>query len=182
MCVEELRPGLWWWTAPHPDWKPESDTPTGWGRDVSSYAVEAGDGIVLIDPLAPPAELAERAIAVAVTCEWHERDSAALTLPVYQPGSTGEPPPGIEAKPTYTDLEIMFWIPEHRAMVFGDIVSVREGRPSVNWTWVEEGHDESEIAPSLRPLLDLPVELILPGHGEPVTGGAHAALAAALER
>jgi hypothetical protein len=179
--MEELRPGLWWWTAPHPDWKPEDAGPTGWDRDVSCYAVETGGAVVLVDPQAPPAELAERAVAVALTCEWHGRDARALALPVYEPGTEGAPPPGLEAKPLHYEHELAFWLPEHRALVFGDVVSVRDGRPGVNWGWIPAGGDPSTIGPALRPLLELPVELLLTGHGPPVREDVHAALARALD-
>jgi hypothetical protein len=38
---EEVRPGLWRWTAHHEEWK----------KEVASFAVEAGSELVLIDPL-----------------------------------------------------------------------------------------------------------------------------------
>jgi hypothetical protein len=44
MEVHELKPGLWRWTAPHPEW---GDTV------VSSAYVEAPDAVVLVDPLVP---------------------------------------------------------------------------------------------------------------------------------
>jgi hypothetical protein len=182
MRMEELRPGLWWWTAPHPDWKPSDAGPTGWGQNVSSYAVQTGDAIVLIDPMAPPGELAERAVAVALTCEWHGRDAKALGLPVYEPGpESSQPPAGLEVKPTHAPYEVAFWLPDHKALVFGDIVS-SEGGLRVNWTWVSEGAESDKIEPALRPLLELPFELVLTGHGPPVTDDARAALEAALQR
>jgi hypothetical protein len=36
--VRELRPGLWHWQAPHPEW--ESTEP--WDQNVSSYAIDEG--------------------------------------------------------------------------------------------------------------------------------------------
>src|SRR5262249_9182581 len=48
--VRELRPGIWHWTAPHPDW----DLEQWWPEVVSSYAIELGDEFVLFDPLAVP--------------------------------------------------------------------------------------------------------------------------------
>jgi hypothetical protein len=39
-----------------------------------------------------------------------------------------------------------------------------------------------ELREALRPLLDLPVELVLVSHGEPVLEHGRAAIAAALER
>ena len=54
VSARELSPGLWRWTAPHPDWTPEKDKPGGWGQQVGCLYLESPEGIVLIDPLAPP--------------------------------------------------------------------------------------------------------------------------------
>ena len=53
----EIRPGLWRWTAPHPEWGPEKRRPGGWGEMVGClyYEPPGGDATVLIDPLAPSA-------------------------------------------------------------------------------------------------------------------------------
>lgn len=60
MEVTQLAEGLWRWTAPHPDWTPESGRPGGWGQMVGCLSYEPPEGMagagafVLIDPLAPP--------------------------------------------------------------------------------------------------------------------------------
>jgi hypothetical protein len=51
--VRELRPGLWHWEAPHPEW--EATEP--WSENVSSYAIDDGERLLLFDPLAVPSEL-----------------------------------------------------------------------------------------------------------------------------
>jgi glyoxylase-like metal-dependent hydrolase (beta-lactamase superfamily II) len=87
--VNELAPGLWHWKAPHPQWRPTEP----WDQNVSSYAVDDGERLLLFDPIAPPAEIegraAEREAAIVLTCPWHERDSQGLVerrgLPVYTP-------------------------------------------------------------------------------------------------
>ena len=43
MEVRSLRPGLWCWSAPHPDWTPAEGGPGGWSRDVWSLYCEAPD-------------------------------------------------------------------------------------------------------------------------------------------
>ena len=48
--MRELRPGLWHWTAPHPQWTPDQP----WPHEVSSYAVDDGSRVLLFDPLAVP--------------------------------------------------------------------------------------------------------------------------------
>jgi glyoxylase-like metal-dependent hydrolase (beta-lactamase superfamily II) len=87
--VRELRPGLWHWSAPHPDWVPSEP----WNQNVSSYAMDDGERLLLFDPLAVPAALealaAGRETAIVLTAPWHERDSeslvALLGVPVYTP-------------------------------------------------------------------------------------------------
>jgi hypothetical protein len=81
--VRELRPGLWHWEAPHPEWSgPENEalrqrlaataeTPSQAGV-VSSYAIDNGDQLLLFDPLAAPREIvelaADRETAIVLTC------------------------------------------------------------------------------------------------------------------
>ena len=87
--MRELAPGIWHWTAPHPDWEPTEP----WDRNVSSYAIDDGERLLLFDPLAVPSELVERAAgrrtAVVLTAPWHERDAESLVkrlgTPVYTP-------------------------------------------------------------------------------------------------
>lgn len=70
----ELRPGLWTWSALHPAWTPEDGGPEGWEQEVRSYALDAGDSLVLFDPLVsvPDAEelAAGRPVVVILTCRW----------------------------------------------------------------------------------------------------------------
>ena len=51
--LEQLRPGLWTWTADHPDWEgPESN----WDAAVRGYLAFADDATLLVDPLLEPPE------------------------------------------------------------------------------------------------------------------------------
>ncbi len=87
--MRELRPGLWHWEAPHPDWRPTEP----WSKNVSSYAIDDGERLLLFDPLAVPREIEERAAnretAIVLTAPWHERDAQSLVerlgVPVYTP-------------------------------------------------------------------------------------------------
>jgi hypothetical protein len=45
--IAELAPGLHRWTARHPDWHPAD----AFGAEVASFALQAGDDLLLIDPL-----------------------------------------------------------------------------------------------------------------------------------
>jgi hypothetical protein len=87
--VRELRPGLWHWEAPHPRW--EATEP--WSENVSSYAIDDGERLLLFDPLAVPSELVDvaagRDTAIVLTAPWHERDTQSLVerlgVAVYTP-------------------------------------------------------------------------------------------------
>ena len=87
--MQELVPGLWRWTAPHPEWRPRPR----FGRDVTSFALEQDDELVLVDPLAPAEGSPEadavwaaldrlaarrRSIVVAITIPYHVRSTAAV--------------------------------------------------------------------------------------------------------
>src|SRR4051812_7806921 len=87
--MHELAPGVWHWKAPHRDWEPTEP----WDENVSSYAIEDAERLLLFDPLAVPSELvegaADRRTAVVLTAPWHERDAQTLVerlgVPVYTP-------------------------------------------------------------------------------------------------
>src|SRR5256885_5155722 len=87
--MRELRSGLWHWEAPHPEWRPTEP----WSETVSSYAIDDGVRLLLVDPLAVPGELfdlaAGRETAIVLTAPWHERDAETLVerlgAPVYTP-------------------------------------------------------------------------------------------------
>ncbi|HEY7206939.1 MAG TPA: MBL fold metallo-hydrolase [Gaiellaceae bacterium] len=204
--MEELRPGLWTWTASHPAWDgPHHD----WGPVVRSYALEAPDALVLFDPLEPPADLLERAdgrrLAVIVTLFEHERSAGPLAeragAEVFAPAAglgrmaaaatgyaVGDRLPGdVRACTGFWPDEATLWIEAHRALVTGDVLL---GEPELRLQpddWIEEGASTfgpttaDDVRAGLRPLLDLPVELVLPTHGDPVVEDAAAALRGALE-
>ena len=87
--VREVQAGVWHWKAPHPDWQPGEE----WGPEVSSYAIDDGERLLMFDPLAAPSEIvalaAGRETAIVLTCPWHERDARTLVerldAPVFVP-------------------------------------------------------------------------------------------------
>ena len=87
--MQELATGLWHWMAPHPQWRATEP----WDRNVSSYAIDDGERLLLFDPLSVPNEIEERATdrvtAIVLTAPWHERDAQGLVerlgVPVYTP-------------------------------------------------------------------------------------------------
>jgi glyoxylase-like metal-dependent hydrolase (beta-lactamase superfamily II) len=187
--VRELATGLWWWTALHPAWTPADGGPDGWEHEVGCVYYEAPDAVVLFDPLVPmedrdrffraldrDVELAARPVRVLVTVAEHARSSAELAE--RYGGTIGEVPAAVEVALDAWDEQV-FWIPEHATLVAGDILVVRDGVLQLPRTWIApERYDE--VVASLRPLLELVVERILVGHGEPVDENAGEALAAAL--
>jgi glyoxylase-like metal-dependent hydrolase (beta-lactamase superfamily II) len=198
--LRELRPGLWRWTAFHEEWK----------ETVGSVAYEADDALVLVDPLlddgAEVDELVGRAgksVVVLVTLYYHARSAAEAArrydarvlaparglAAVRRRAEVAEPfrledelPGDVRALPTARSSEVVFWIPEHRALVPGDVLlgddggGVRLCPPS----WLPAGRTLADLAASLRPALELPVARVLVSHGEPVLRGGRAALQRAL--
>jgi hypothetical protein len=144
--MDEIRPGLWTWTGEHPEWTFEMT----WEPLVRSYAVQAGDVRVLIDPIAP----APDGDAILLTVPWHRRAADDLALPVLD-----APPAPIEARPGFYAEEVAYWLPEHRAIVLGD------GFIDGNTAALESATDDLEAPVRLRALLELPFELVLPTHG-----------------
>jgi glyoxylase-like metal-dependent hydrolase (beta-lactamase superfamily II) len=192
--MDELRAGLYWWSAPHPEWTPTSGGPDGWPQLVTSYALDTGDVVVAIDPIAPPPELLElaagRESVVVLTCPWHERDAAELVAqlgaPVHGPspeegrdrligpvfGAGGKLPGEIVVQPAVEENDLVLWIPAHRALVFGDVLIDRGNGLEIPATWSPVDVSRAERVALLEPLLDLPVELVLPTHGPPTDRAA----------
>src|SRR5256714_10988967 len=92
--MRELRPGLWHWEAPHPEWRPAEP----WSENVSSYAIDDGERLLLFDPLAVPSEVealaAGRETAIVLTAPWHERDAESLVERLRAPEYTPLPGSG----------------------------------------------------------------------------------------
>jgi hypothetical protein len=180
--VQELRPGLWTWTARHPSWSDRED----WGPDVRSYAYDTGPCLVLFDPISPPTLLEglveSKEIAVLLTAAWHRRsaDECVELYGAHVYALRDQPPAGVEAQRTYYDEEVAYWVPRHRALVTGDTFMAADGF-RLQDEWLPEGVTREQLRDGLRPLLELPVELVLVTHGEPVLEEGRDALRAALE-
>ena len=171
--MHELAGGLWTWTGRHPEW---NDDPH-WGPEVRSYALRTGDGIILFDPISPPDTLTrEGDVQVVLTAEWHGRDATKLGHTV----RGDDLPSDVTAQPAFFPGERTLWIPAQNALVAGDSLPGGQAIPD-EWLeseWAKGTRDDYKA--KLRPLLDLPVELLLPTHGDPVTDDAHGALARAV--
>ena len=62
----------------------------------------------------------------------------------------------------------------------GDALITRDGTLEIPPTWLPENDTVVEVQKRLAPLLELPVELVLTTHGEPVRENAPEALRRAL--
>src|SRR6185437_5541552 len=76
-------------------------------------------------------------------------------------------PAGVAAHPTGRSTELVFWIPEHRALVIGDVL-VGDGAGGLK---LGRGAGAREVE-ALRPLVDLEPALVLTSHGEPPVDAA----------
>jgi glyoxylase-like metal-dependent hydrolase (beta-lactamase superfamily II) len=88
-------------------------------------------------------------------------------------------PGGVEPRDAVRFDEAILWIPEHGALVFGDVVLGSPLRLCPE-SWLGES-THAELKEALWPLRELPVELVLPSHGSPVTTNGRAAFARLLE-
>ena len=194
--MQELAPGLWRWTAPHPDWTPsaQKDSPADWSEEVGSVAYRTDSALVLIDPLVPTElwprldELGrDRRVHVLTTLGFHKRSRDAVVQRYGAETSRARKtlPPGVVTIVLRGAGETMVWLPDLRALVPGDrlLGDDRGGLRLCPESWLgylPSGITRAELRGLLRPLLDLPVELVLTSHGTPVLEDGHAALAAAL--
>lgn len=190
MRVREIAAGLWYWTGLHPAWTPADGGPDGWEQEVGCVYYEAPGAVILFDPLVPmedrdrfyealdrDVKRAGRPVRVLLTDEAHRRSSRELTE--RYDGTVGERPEGVEIGAEALG-ETVYWLPDHAALVCGDVILGHEGGLRLPRAWIGEEHWE-EALESLRPLLELPVERVLVTHGEPVLAAGRDALATAFQ-
>ena len=199
MEVQELRPGLWRWTAPHPQWEHAEH----WGPEVGSVYAELPDALVVIDPIVPAdedelfwsaldrdVERVARPVQVLLTVHWHERSVAAVLdryhATLWRPEERGELPGGVRAEVVHGSdwVEALFYLEPHRALVAGDLLIGADGGIELPVPWFPKAEQEwavSTLRPELRARLsELPIELVVVSHGEPVLTDGRAALDRAL--
>jgi hypothetical protein len=144
-AAQELRAGLWHWQAPHPEWS-------------------------------------TRAPVIVLTAPWHERDTRELFAHL---GTTVFAPPPDTAR----DLIDKYGITAEQAGDGSPDLRRLRDDPRVRWygagdTFVDFGTGfalnerlrggviREQVAARLRPLLELPVEVVCPAHGAPVDRAA----------
>jgi hypothetical protein len=151
--VNELAAGLWRWTARHPEWHPGQ-----WGSEVACFAVDAGDVMLLIDPLIEQPDqldaIVNKPVAILITIPYHVRSAEELWKRYGKDAETtihGHPaaakrledrsafhaiepgtalPGGVTAHAIGKPrrYETPLHLPSHKALVFGDAVAESAGR------------------------------------------------------
>jgi hypothetical protein len=188
-AVRDVAPGLWIWQVDYDDWRPG----LGWGPTVNATCVESGREIAVLDAIAPPDPASEAwarldakppTLAVVLKPD-HVRDVDLIVeryrarafgpylfwpqnvpeteLEGIQPGS--ELPGGLVALYDGRNrCETPLWLPEQRALVLADGMTAPHGELLV---WGTPWHEE-RVLPAFRAMLELPFELVIVSHGEPV--------------
>jgi glyoxylase-like metal-dependent hydrolase (beta-lactamase superfamily II) len=206
--MDEIAPGIFRWTARHPEWHPGS-----WGAEVASFAVREPGRTLLVDPLLGDKQWAELDAVVdgdvqtLITIPYHVRSAAeaakryggsiwghrgcrkrlAKSDPFEElsPGSAPEAVRPIPiGKPRRHEMPLL--IESCGALCFGDSVVGVPGSEGPLRIWFYSDYDESwyrqRFLPTLQPLKELDVQAVLVTHGDPVVDDARAELRRGLER
>jgi hypothetical protein len=189
--VQQLGKGLWRWTAPHPS---AADWPD-WGPpvppEVGCVYYEAPDAAVLIDPLLPAGEEEEflayldrdverlgLPVSILLTATWHER-SAQVLRARYSAGDAVPESVEVYRVEGAPEEQLAYFIRPHRALVVAEIL-VGDGRGGLALVPSPALADRAALDRSLRRIAELPVELVLVSHGEPVLRGGRRAIESAM--
>ncbi len=206
--VLQIAPGLWRWTGWHEEWKEDVGSvyvETADGVVLIDPIVPPEDAERFWEALDRDVKRVGGEVHVLVSVFWHTRDAkemvARYKARVWAPRrgraaierragvvtdafAPDDPLPGsLRPLRTARATEVVYWIPEHGALVPGDVLLTDKqgGIRLCPRSWLPESVDQRKLAESLRPLLDLPVERVLLSHGDPVLENGKAALAAALD-
>ena len=173
MDVLEIDAGLWRWTAYHDEWQEDvgcTFVQTEDGVVLIDPLVPGDDTARFWKALDRDVKRAKGRVHVFVTVFWHARSAAAMRerydariwAPksgkaaiarragvVTDPFAIGdELPGGIEACRTARAAEVVYWVPEHSALVPGDVL-IADGKGGTKMcpeSWLPDG----EVAPRSR--------------------------------
>jgi len=81
-------------------------------------------------------------------------------------------PVGLEAFPGREHNDVVLWIEERRAVIAGDSLADFGRGLEIPAEWLRPDVTREQIVDGLRPLLELPVEFVLPAHGAPTDRAA----------
>ena len=205
--ARELAEGLWTWRREHPEWSVEAD----YEAEVASYAFRLPSAVLLVDPLWPEEDSEDFAwldalardgrLLVAVLKPDHVRDAAGLAhayggrvvageraageidgeAPVHVLAAGDNLVDGVRALDDGRGRgETPLWVPSHHAVAFAD--GVRGDPDGGLRIWSYPAGREAAVREAVGTIAALEPDLVLVGHGDPVTTGGGAALRDALER
>ena len=161
---------------------------------MSSYAIDDGERLLLFDPLALPDQVEQLAaeredggradVPVARMRRAKPRVSARRAVLCAAAGR-GDPNPAEgqvftagerllvgEAYPGMEPNDLVLWLESRRALLTGDTLIDRGSGLEFPVAWADKGVPADQLLEPLRPLLELPVELVLPTHGPPTDRAA----------
>jgi len=199
--VVEIEAGLWRWTGFHEEWKQQ----VGCVYLEASDAVVLIDPLVPPEDegrfwaaLDRDVERANVPVHVLITIYWHARSAPRLAerygarvwahakaertvgrragdVALFEPGDAL---PGAVQAVLGRWSEVVYWLPGHRTVVTGDVIlgDADGGLRFCPESWTPTAGGHAAWKENLRPLLDLPVERVLPSHGQPVLEAGGAAL------
>jgi glyoxylase-like metal-dependent hydrolase (beta-lactamase superfamily II) len=204
----EILPGLWRFEALHPEWTEDEGGEDGWEQLVCWWALRCVDGLVLIDPLVDDWAMVDQLIEVNGGCvgvirtiHWHQRSITELAARYRaqvcaKPDPDGEPDPpfdhavedgdqilgAVRVADVERDDEIALWLPEQKALVFGDAMIRRPAGELCMCpeSWQQPPGGRARLRTLLERLTELPVEHVLVSHGPLVLGDGSRALSSAL--
>jgi len=81
-------------------------------------------------------------------------------------------PLGIEAFEGREHNDLVLWIESHRAVVAGDSLADFGDGIAIQPGWLRKEVTREQVVRGLRPLLGLPVDIVLPTHGDPTDRAA----------
>jgi glyoxylase-like metal-dependent hydrolase (beta-lactamase superfamily II) len=200
--MQEVAPGLHWWSEPHPEWKPEDlEGGQGWEQVVSSYALAVGGDLVLFDPFVADWASLDRLVeahgapAVLVTILWHARSSREIldrydgaALWAHEPAAEWVAkrtrvtstfnvddalPGGVEAIHMRRIEEVAFWLPSHNSVVVGDTILGHGDRAALcPPTWVRKHETFEPARRAVTELMQRKPDRLLLTHGGPMDPAA----------
>ena len=163
-------------------------------------ACAARGALVVVDPLVPSGREAAfwaemdglvtehgPRVVVVTTIRWHRRDREAFVARYDATASRAKAalPDGVSPVPVRRGGEVMVWLQEHGALVPGDRL-IGDGAGGVRLcppSWLDYLRTKmtiAELRAALAPLRDLPVDMVLVSHGDPVVRGGARAIERAL--
>jgi hypothetical protein len=177
---QRMAPGIWRWVAYHPEWKQDVacavvDSRAGFVL-VDPLLPTGREGAAALRGL----EARGEPPVIVLTVFYHERSAGdiidripAATLWVEETGvdrvqstvtnpyRAGDAlPGGLVPYATARPDEVVLWEPASRSLIVGDVI-LGQGEAGIELcpdSWLPDGVDRRDLALSLTPLLELPVE------------------------